>query len=87
MAGGLEELLGQAEEGLSAVTIAKRSSASYRQVLELLGELERAGKVRRVGVRQTTLWRLISDEEWIARRTSELERIAAASSGSSGEQV
>jgi hypothetical protein len=87
MAGGLEELLGQAEEGLSAVTIAKRSSASYRQVLELLGELERAGKVRRVGARRTTLWRLISDDEWIAQRTAELERIATASSGSSDEQV
>jgi len=52
----------------SAGAIAERAGAGYRRVLALLRELEAAGKVRRTGVRRSTLWRLITDEERIAAR-------------------
>jgi hypothetical protein len=71
---GLEAMLGDAPDGLSAVTIADRSGAGYNQVLGLLRELERAGRMRRTGTRRTTRWRLITDEERIAERAAELER-------------
>jgi hypothetical protein len=80
-AGKLEAMLREAEDGLSAVTISKRSSAGYNQVLGLLRKLESAGQVRRTGTRRTTLWRLITDEERIAQRAAELEtRIAKSGS-------
>jgi hypothetical protein len=75
----LEAMLQGESGGLSAVTIAERSNASYRQVLDLLRELERTGRVRRTGTRRTTLWRLITDEERIAERAAELERRSAKS--------
>ena len=75
----LETILQGEDEGLSAVTITERSNASYRQVLELLRELENTGRVRRTGTRRTTLWRLITDEERIAERAAELERRAVKS--------
>jgi sugar-specific transcriptional regulator TrmB len=75
----LEAMLHGESGGLSAVTIAERSNASYRQVLDLLRELERTGRVRRTGTRRTTLWRLITDEERIAERAAELERRSAKS--------
>jgi hypothetical protein len=62
LAGKLEAMLGQAGDGLSAVTISKRANAGYDQVLDLLRALESAGQVRRTGSRRTSLWRLISDK-------------------------
>ena len=79
-AGELQAMLGDAGEGLSAITIAKRSAAGYNRVLGLLRELEAAGEIRRTGSRRTSLWRLITDEERIAERAAELERLAAAKS-------
>jgi hypothetical protein len=79
VADNLETILQGEGEGLSAVTISERSNASYRQVLDLLRELENAGRVRRTGTRRTTLWRLITDEERIAERAAELERRTAKS--------
>jgi hypothetical protein len=75
----LETILQGEGEGLSAVTITERSNASYRQVLDLLRELENAGRVRRTGTRRSTLWRLITDEERIAERAAELKRRTAKS--------
>ena len=75
----LETILQGESDGLSAVTITERSNASYRQVLDLLRELEHTSRVRRTGTRRTTLWRLISDEERIAERAAELERRTAKS--------
>jgi hypothetical protein len=84
-AGGVETMLRDAPDGLSAVTIAKRSGAGYNQVLGLLRERERAGVVRRTGTRRSTLWRLITDEERIAERAAELERrMAKAGPADSG---
>lgn len=71
-AGKLEAILRDAADGLSANAIANRSNAARRQVLELLRELERAGRARRNGTR----WRLLSDEELIAERAAELERLS-----------
>jgi len=73
----LETILQGESDGLSAVTITERANASYRQVLDLLRELEHTGRVRRTGTRRTTLWRLITDEERIAERAAELERRTA----------
>jgi hypothetical protein len=81
LAGRLEAMLRDAEDGLSAITISKRSNAGYNQVLSLLRELEGSGQVRRSGTRRTSLWRLITDEERIAERAAELERLSAASAG------
>lgn len=75
----LETILQGESDGLSAVTITERANASYRQVLDLLRELEHTGRVRRTGTRRTTLWRLITDEERIADRAAELERRTAKS--------
>jgi hypothetical protein len=83
LAGKLEAMLGEAEDGLSAITISKRSNASYNQVLELLRTLDGAGQVRRTGTRRTSRWRLVTDEERIAERAAELERRSIARSGGS----
>jgi hypothetical protein len=82
LAGKLEAMLREAEDGLSAVAIAKRSNAGYEQVLDLLRHLESTGQIRRTGSRRTSLWRLITDEERIAARVAELERLSIAKSGS-----
>jgi hypothetical protein len=66
LAGKLEVMLGESEDGLSALTISKRSNASYQQVVDLLRDLEQTGRVRSSGSRRTSLWRLISDEQRIA---------------------
>jgi hypothetical protein len=79
-AGELQAMLGEAGEGLSAITISKRFSAGYNRVLGLLRELEAAGQIRRTGSRRTSLWRLITDEERIAERAAELEKRAVAKS-------
>jgi hypothetical protein len=86
LAGKLEAMLGEAEDGLSAITISKRSNASYNQVLELLRTLDSAGQVRRTGTRRTSRWRLVTDEERIAERAAELERRSLARSGGSPAQ-
>lgn len=80
LAGRLEAILREAGDGLSASAISKRSNARYGQVLGLLRELEDGGQVRRTGTRRTSLWRLVTDEDRIAERTAELERLAGARS-------
>jgi hypothetical protein len=80
LAGKLEIMLVESEDGLSAITISRRANASYKQVLDLLRELEQTGQVRRSGSRRTSLWRLISDEERIAERAAELERVSIGTS-------
>ena len=70
----LEELLGDTPTGLSANAIAHQVGAGYQRTLMLLHELEAAGQVRRTGSRRSTVWRLITEEEQIAKRAAELER-------------
>jgi hypothetical protein len=69
----LERLLADTTAGLSAGAVAERAGAGYNPTLKLLRELEAAGQVRREGVRRSTRWRLITDEERIAVRAAELE--------------
>jgi hypothetical protein len=83
LAGKLEAMLSETEDGLSAITIAKRSNAGYSRVLDLLRKLESAGQIRRTGSRRTSLWRLITDEERIAERAAELASVSIAKSGGS----
>jgi hypothetical protein len=78
LAGKLESMLSEAEDGLSAIAISRRANAGYDQVLDLLRHLGRAGQVRRTGSRRTSLWRLITDEERIAERAAELESRSVA---------
>jgi hypothetical protein len=70
----LERLLADTSAGLSANVIAERAGAGYNATLKLLHELEAAGQVRRSGSRRSTVWRLITDEERIAKLAAELER-------------
>jgi hypothetical protein len=76
----LGRLLADTSAGLSANAIAKQAGAGYARTLKLLHELEAAGQVRRAGARRSTVWRLITDEERIAQRGAELERLRSASS-------
>lgn len=57
LSGQLEAML-QSTEGLSARAISQQASAAYKQVTDLLHELEAAGKVRSSGARRTRLWKL-----------------------------
>jgi sugar-specific transcriptional regulator TrmB len=74
----LEQLLAGARSGLSAGAIAEQAGVGYSRVLARLRELEASGRVRRTGSRRSTLWRLITDEDRIAQRRAELERLVDA---------
>lgn len=80
----LERLLPVTSDGLSANAIAKQAGASYSRTLKLLHDLEAAGQVRRSGSRRSTVWQLITDEERIAQRAAELERLRSAPSRGRG---
>ena len=54
-AGKLSALLGSTD-GLSTAELARRTNGRRDQVLEMLKELEQAGKARRAGQRRSTLW-------------------------------
>ena len=74
----LGRLLADTSVGLSANAIAKQAGAGYGRTLKLLRELEAAGQVCRSGLRRSTVWRLITDEERIAERVAELKRRGGA---------
>ncbi len=76
-ADGLERLLADAGSGVSAGTIAEQAGVGYSRVLAQLRDLETAGRVRRTGNRRSTRWLLITDEDRIAQRAAELERLVA----------
>ena len=73
-------MLASTAVGLSANAIAKQAGAGYSRTLKLLHDLEAAGQVRRSGSRRSTVWQLITDEERIAQRAAELERVRRAPS-------
>jgi len=74
----LERLLADAGSGLSAGAIAEQTGVSYSRVLGQLRAGEAAGQVRRTGRRRSTLWSLMTDEERVAQRAAELERLVGA---------
>ena len=78
VAGQLEDLLRESEDGLSLVALAARADVSDAKVRDRLHELQRQGEVRNSGSRRTSVWRLMSDEERIAARAAELERVSGA---------
>jgi transposase len=70
--------LADAGSGLSAGAIAQRAGVGYSRVLGQLRALEATGTVRRTGTRRSTRWLLITDEDRIAQRAAELERLMGA---------
>ena len=76
----LERLLADTPAGLSANAIAQQAGAGYGRTLKLLHELEAAGRVRRSGSRRSSVWQLITDEDRIAQRAAELERLRSTPS-------
>jgi hypothetical protein len=74
----LERSLADVTSGLSGGAIAERAGVGYSRVLALLRELEASGKVRRTGTRRSTLWLPITDEDRIAQRAAELQRLVGA---------
>lgn len=77
----LERLLADTSSGLSAGAIAEQAGVGYSRLLAQLRELEGSGKVRRTGTRRSTLWLLITEEDRIAQRTAELERLVGVRRG------
>ena len=65
---------------MSANAVAQRAGVGYARTLKLLHELEAAGQVRRSGARRSTVWQLITDEDRIAHRAAELERLRSTPS-------
>jgi hypothetical protein len=76
----LERVLSTAVEGLSASASADEVGADYQATLRLLRDLEAAGQIRREGTRRSTRWRLITDDDRIAARAAELERLVRRAS-------
>jgi DNA-binding IclR family transcriptional regulator len=70
-AGQLEALLSEHPE-MTTAALAERANANREQVLNVLRELEAAGRVRRSGQRRSTRWHAITDEERIEARAGEL---------------
>jgi hypothetical protein len=68
----LESLLSE-NGALSTTALAERSSGDHDRVLNLLRELEAAGRIRRSGQRRGTRWHLVTDEDRIRERAAELE--------------
>lgn len=77
LAGKLAAMLQDADGSLSASVITKRGNARVGQVRALLRELESSGQVRRTGAGRAVRWRLVTDEERVAERAAELERLSA----------
>jgi hypothetical protein len=75
----IETLLRDVPDGTSAITLTKRTGAPYARVRERLATMERADHVRRSGAKRTSLWRLVSEDELIAERAAELERLSRSS--------
>ncbi len=80
-AGVLGRLLAE-NPGLTTSALAKTANAERDQVLTLLKEMEIAGDARRTGVRASTRWFAITDEDKIQARAAELARRTARASRS-----
>lgn len=57
---------------LTTSALAERADGNRDQTLNLLRELEQAGRIRRTGQRRATRWHAITDEERIQARAAEL---------------
>jgi hypothetical protein len=73
----LQALLGE-HDGLT--TTVQHTAANRVRILAVLRRLETDGQIRRTGVRRSTHWRVITDEDRIAQRAAQL----ASQSGAAG---
>ena len=58
--------------GLTTSVLAERTNGDRDQVLNLLRELEAAGRIRRSGQRRSTRWHAVTDEDRIRERAADL---------------
>ena len=67
----LQALLG-AHDGLTTTAIVQHTAANRVRILAVLRRLETDGQIRRTGVRRSTRWHVITDEDRIAQRAAQL---------------
>jgi hypothetical protein len=67
----LQALLG-AHDGLTTTAIVQHTGANRVRILAVLRRLETDGQIRRTGVRRSTRWHVITDEDRIAQRAAQL---------------
>jgi hypothetical protein len=73
----LQALLGD-HDGLTTTAIADHTGANRIRILAVLRRLETDGHTRRTGVRRSTRWHAITDEDRIAQRAAQLARQSKA---------
>jgi hypothetical protein len=73
----LQALLGD-HDGLTTTAIADHTGASRIRILAVLRRLETDGQIRRTGIRRSTRWHAITDEDRIAQRAAQLARQSKA---------
>jgi hypothetical protein len=57
---------------VTTTTLIDQTGASRVRLLELLRELETAGKVKRTGEKRGTRWSELTEDDWVTRRAAEL---------------
>jgi hypothetical protein len=67
----LHALLGE-RDGLTTTAIVQRTATNRVRILAVLRRLETDGQIRRTGVRRSTRWHAITDEDRIAQRAAQL---------------
>jgi hypothetical protein len=67
----LQALLGE-HDGLTTTAFAQHTAANRVRILAVLRRLETDGQIRRTGVRRSTRWHVITDEDRIAQRAAQL---------------
>jgi hypothetical protein len=67
----LQALLGE-HDGLTTTAIVQHTAANRVRILAVLRRLETDGQIRRTGVRRSTRWHVITDEDRIAQRAAQL---------------
>ena len=70
-AGRLQALLAD-HDGLTTTAIAQHTAANRIRILAVLRRLETDGQIRRTGVRRSTRWHVITNEDRIAQRAAQL---------------
>jgi hypothetical protein len=82
----LKALLGD-HDGLTTTAIADHTGANRIRILATLRQLETDGQIRRTGVRRSTRWHTITDEDRIAQRAAQLARQSKAAGATTTRPV
>jgi hypothetical protein len=82
----LQALLGD-HDGLTTTAIADHTGANRIRILATLRQLETDGQIRRTGVRRSTRWHTITDEDRIAQRAAQLARQSKAAGATTTRPV